>query len=989
MQSPFVLQLLGQFQLFAKSEPVPGLTSEKAQALLAYLAAEPAQPQSREMLAELLWPDRPDGVARQNLRQTLSRLQRTLPATKEPLLHTTRQTVRLNHDVVQIDLDAFTATLAAVNAHPHPSPNACLDCCQMLTAAVDQYQGDFLDGLFCDSPAFDEWVLLKRQWLQREVLRVLDILVQHHESRQAWQAAYRFAWRRVELDPLLEVAHQQVMRTLAHSGRRAAALAQYETLTRLLREELELSPATESTTLYEAIRSGQLANAESGTAIPVQSRPQPMVPHNLPPQQMPFVGRRRELQQIAERLTEPACHLLTLVGPGGVGKTRLALETARHQLLSARYPDGIFFVNLATAEDDDQFLSTVATAIEFTFPDEVQGRSARLQALVRELQEKQLLLLLDNLEQLAEDTEVPTAILNAAPNVQLLVTSRVPLHLHAEWLLDITGLSYPDAQADTAQPLATLEAVQFFNTAAQRRLADFTLSAQTLALVGELCTLTEGVPLALELAAAQARSVPLPVLVAAVEANMDSLATTMRDIPPRHRSLRAVFDHSWHLLTPPLQQLFSQLAVFRGTFTSAAATAVTGCREAALAELCAFSLLRVEESGATTAYAMHEVLRQYAAEQLSLDPLAAAHAMQQHSHYYLTLVADAEEALGSSQAAPHVAIVRAAFANIRRGWQWAVANLAMTLIRESIHGLQRYFILTSQAEEGGRLFDAALRAMATWQAEQSSVASPDYQDAQVLIAELHALRARLFFKQARYAEGIEHAQQALTIADACGALRCAILARFYWAICLLSLGEYDAAEEKLATTLQLLQQHKWPKVESDVLRSLGILADQQHDLPKARRFYEAALAIGQTLDDPRGTSASLGNLGSICRQQGDFVAAKTFLAQSLSIHRAIGDRSSEGRTLTHLGELAMDLEEFGAAEQSLGESIHLLRELGEEHYAADALVVLGRVYQQQGRIALAIACWEEALPIYVAANEAPQLNEVRAYLQSVQTQGSA
>jgi tetratricopeptide (TPR) repeat protein len=386
---------------------------------------------------------------------------------------------------------------------------------------------------------------------------------------------------------------------------------------------------------------------------------------------------------------------------------------------------------------------------------------------------------------------------------------------------------------------------------------------------------------------------------------------------------------------------------------------------------------------------MHEVLHQYAVEQLQLAPVEAAATYRQHSHYYLTLVAEAEERLGSSQAATSAAEVRAAFEQIRSGWQWAVANVELPAMQQSMHGLLRYFVLTSQAEEGGRMFDAALRAVSAWLAAQAKLDHAAEQSTKCLLAELHALRARLFFKQARYAEGVDHAQQALlladsvadSVADSAGAHRAATLANLYWGICLLSQGAYEAAEVKLRATLAWARSHPWPKLESDALRALGILADQQQDLPAARHFYQASLAISQSLDDPRGTSAALGNLGSICRQQGDFTAARTFLEQSRAIHRTIGDRSSEGRTLTHLGELALDLEEYADAERYLGESINVLRELGEEHYAADALVVLGRVYQQQGRMALAVACWEEALPIYEAANEVPGLTEVRGYLQ--------
>lgn len=407
---------------------------------------------------------------------------------------------------------------------------------------------------------------------------------------------------------------------------------------------------------------------------------------------------------------------------------------------------------------------------------------------------------------------------------------------------------------------------------------------------------------------------------------------------------------------------------------------VTGCAVAELEQLCRYSLLYEAEDAPAPRYALHEMLRQYAAEQLQLDRTHAVATYRQHSHYYLMMVAAAEERLSSSQAAQAVAAVQAAFDNMRSAWQWAVANGDFESLAQSMHGLLRYFILTSQAEEGGQLFAGALRAVTTWAAQQAG-GEPA---AQSLLADLHALRARLFFKQARYRDGEAHAQQALALAEAVGAPRPATLANLYWGICLLSQGEYAAAEEKLHRTLTLARQHPWPKLESDALRALGMLADEQNDLAKARHFYEAALAIAQDLDDPRGTSATVGNLGSICRQQGDFSAARAFLEQSLAVHRAIGDRSSEGRTLTHLGELALDLEEYGEAERLLGESIHLLRALGGEHYVADALVGLGQLYRRQERNDLAVACWEEAMAIYEAANEAPAVAAVRAYLDAVQ-----
>ncbi len=1007
MAQQFQLLLMGPCQLFYKAQPVAGLSSAKMQALLAYLAVEAEQAHTREFLAELLWPERPAGLARQNLRQTLTRLQRALPsaAVAEPLLLITRQGLQFNQaSATWVDLTAFTTVLTATQQHTHTARHQCQLCCQQLASAVTHYRGDFLLGLAADSPAFEEWALLKREWLRRAVLQALDTLVQHQEAQQDWETAYQYAWRRVELDPLLEAAHQQVMRALAADGRRNEALAQYETLCRLLLDEIGVEPARETTALYEAIYDGALDKV-TGWQGDTVSQPVPPHPvtlssrHDLPVHHTPFHGRQRELVQLEERLADPHCHLLTLVGPGGAGKTRLALEAAHR--VADHYRDGIWFVDLSTVETAEQLLFAVADALAYPFPDQAEDEAARLTALTDYLQAKALLLLLDNYEQLTDFVALPLALLERAPGVQLLVTSRQPLHLHAEWLLDIAGLAYPadpsaDPSMESALPLAQYEAVQFFAALAQRLLADFTLSPQTTPLVGRLCWLVQGMPLALELAAAQLRQVALPTLVTAISRNLDVLATTMRDVPERHRTLRAVFDQSWALLDPALQRLFCQLAVFHGPFTAAAATSVTATAPDLLTHLQQASLLRsitvdavadavvgavVDAAPATEVrYALHLVLHQYAAEKLAAQPELAGATHARHAQTYLALVAAEEATLQGAAMAAAVARLRRELDNIRAAWQWAATHGNVAALAESAHGLLRYFVITSQSDVGISLFGTAITAL-----RDQPTSTPPTAEAQHLLADLYALRARLFFRAARYADAIADARAVLAVAELVQATKPATLANLYWGMCLVYQGEYAAARPKLEACRALAQSIQWRKLEGDSLRALGIVADHEENLPQARTYYEASLVICREIDDPRGLSACLGNLGSICRRQGDFGAAKAFLEQSLAIHRDLGDRSSEGRTFSHLGELSVDLEEYAQAERFFTKALHLLRAIGEAHHAADALTSLGELYQRQGNPQEAIRCWQEALSIYTAANETANLQRVQGYLQGVQT----
>lgn len=999
MEAHFVLNLLGQFQLTVDNQPLIGLTSEKIQALIAYLAVEQGRTHTREYLAELLWPDRPEGVARQNLRQSLSRLQRAIPTGDASLLQITRKEIRFLRDSnIQVDVIQFLTLIEATRTHAHDSVADCPDCCHNLALAVALYRGDFLIGCHLNSPLFEEWRLLKEEWLRNEMLQALDQLIQHHERCQQWREVYRYGQRSIVIDSLREVTHQQVMRSLAYLGQHNAAIEQYALLVQLLQDEFGVVPSTTTTALYNAIRDQQVGTEPAITARVASVNPQVAIPTNLPVQHTPFVGRQLESLRITARMAEPECHLLTLVGPGGAGKTRLALEMAAQQIqrIPQPYPDGIFFVALNTVEDEEQLLTAIAAAIDCRLPDGTQRSEERQGALLDYLRTKCLLLVLDNYEQLVACTDLVLAMIAEAPGVQLLVTSRVPLHLRAEWLFDIAGLNYPDAQdlvidtlpallnPQSAEALVNFESVQFFWRAAQRLLVDFPFSAQTMLAIGRLCRLTEGLPLALELAAAQIRQVPLPVLVEAVQQNMDHLTTTMRDVPARHRSLRAVFDHSWLLLPPPLQAVFRRLAVFRGTFVAEAAIAVVGCERDALTQLVAYSLLREDSVDAQASrYALHEVLRQYAIEQLQTDPAEEQQVKRRHGNYYLSLVAAQSAQITNVEAPQAIAALQRAIANIRVGWQWAIDTQEHALIDAAIAPLLRYFVMTGQSEEGGHWVDYALRQAIHWEAESTEI-SPEKRIArQHLHAELHATRARLFHKQAQYRAAIDHAEQALTIAVACAASHAAASALMYWGVCLINMGDYDEAETKLHQALAWAEPDGQEAVACDVLRTLGTLAGRRNNLAAARQYYSDALAISQRIGHLRGTSATLGNLGLICRQLGHFDESRRLLLESLAIHRQIEDRSSEGRTLILLGELSLDLEEYKAAEAYCKNALQLLRSLSEEQYVADALTVLGTLSLRQNKSMRAQEYWEAAAKIYMAVQEWPMLEEVHQYLNGL------
>ena len=490
------LALLGSFEVRLNGEPVRGLTSEKIRALLAYLAVEADRAHSREQLAELLWPDRAPGIALQNLRQSLTRLQRLLPqpSALHRFLTITRHTVQFNlASDVWLDSSTFETARAAYQQHTHKRLDQCRQCAPHLEALANLYRGEFLADLIADSAAFEEWAVLKREWYRREALAALDHLTRRLEWQGRYEQAYQTAWRQIKIDPLREAAHAQVMRNLALSGHQREALLQYENLRQLLHTELNVEPAAATTTLLEQIRDGSLSQAANASAQR----------HNLPRQFSPLVGRETELTQLDDWLDDDACALLTIWGPGGVGKTRLAIEVARQRV--ARYRDGVTYVPLAAITRPDRLIATMAASLGATFA----GRLDPQQQLLNYLRDKELLLVLNNFEQLIAGVDLIAAILEHAPGVRIIVTSREALKLRAEWLYQLDGL--PVAERDDSA------AVQLFIQTAQRARRDFTYTRANAPAILRLCQFVEGLPLAIELAASQVRNHTCAEIAAAPE----------------------------------------------------------------------------------------------------------------------------------------------------------------------------------------------------------------------------------------------------------------------------------------------------------------------------------------------------------------------------------------------------------------------------------------------------------------------------------------
>ena len=601
----------------------------KALALLACLAVE-KHPHRRDSLAAFLWPEYDQSGARGRLRRTLSSLNRCLG---EGYLDADRENVELVENAdLWLDVDAFQKALSACETHAHLPGTACTECQAWLEEAVALYRDDFLTGFSLpDSLAFDDWARYQSQHLQKELGGALERLADILAVQGLFDDAITHSLRWLSLDLLREAAHRCLMRLYALSDQEPAALRQFQRCQRTLKEELGVPPSPQTVELMARIRAGE--------SLERAAEPRPRVPHNLPPQPTRFVGREKELKQLGDLIADPDVRLITIVGPGGIGKTRLALTVAERVLNRAApaFLDGVFFVPLAQISGSEELAPVVAEALSFQLGGPEESRTARQQVLDF-LREKRILLVLDNFEHLLGSTTQDRTdhgagfiadVLRTAPEVQLLVTSRERLPLREEQAFLIAGLESAGEETDDAVKYA---AAQLFLQAARRAERSFELAAGEVATLTRICRLLEGMPLAIELAAAWVDVLPLADIASEIQRGLDFLATEWQDAPERHRSVRAAIDASWRRLTERERTTFAQLCVFRGGFTREAAREVAGADLRTLANLVEKSLLSFSRE--QERYDVHELLRQYGSDRLAADPELERAAHDRHSAFF-------------------------------------------------------------------------------------------------------------------------------------------------------------------------------------------------------------------------------------------------------------------------------------------------------------------------------------------------------------------
>ena len=700
------LELLGGLHITHDSATVRGFVSTKAQALLCYLAVT-GRPHLRAALATLFWGEASEAKARKNLRDVLSNLRRLL----EPHLTVTRDAVAFAHGAPYwLDVRQFQDEIKAASAGSLSADRQV----ERLWAALALYKGDLLHGFHVrDAAEFDEWARGLREQLRQQVLDALQLLADYHLSRDEHEQSMGALRRLLTIDPWAEGVHRQLMRQLMHRGQREVALQQYEVCRRTLEAELGLEPAAETIDLYEQIRAGRVLTRHPSAQLAPSRR------HNLPAAPTSLLGRETELAHVDALMHAPDSRLVTICGPGGVGKTSLALQVARAAL--TRFQDGVWFVDLTALTDPALVSAAIARVLDIQESGN-QGLGASLEAYLRD---RQLLLVVDNFEHLLGAAPVIARLLAATTRLVVLATSRAPLHVRGEHELPLDPLAPPET-TDLAT-VALSPAARLFVERAQAILPSFQLTPANAREIAEICAHLDGMPLAIELAAARVKLLPPHDLLLRLEQRVPGrlkvLAGGARDLPERHQTLRATLNWSYNLLSAYEQRLFRWLAVFGSSCTLAAVEAVCADMDASIdilegvASLLDKSLIRqapLPASGNRRSltieprFSMFETIREYARELLERSGEAKVlHA--RHAEYYVRLAEQVEPALsGGPQQATLLRWLVEEHDNLRLAFTWAVQEQHVQIALRLTTALRRFWLIHGPISEGRTWLGLAL-----------------------------------------------------------------------------------------------------------------------------------------------------------------------------------------------------------------------------------------------------------------------------------------
>ena len=849
-------RLLGPLEVVSEGPP-PNLGSPKQRALLALLLLNANEVVSRDRLIEALWGESAPSTAAHAIDVYVSRLRKALAQREDaaPRLHT-----RSPGYVLEVAPDAFDVEqferLRAEGARA-------LEERQLEVAA-----GKLREALaLWRGPALVDFAY--EPFAQDEIARLEELRLATLERRiEADLALARQAELVPELEalvaahPLRERLRAQLMLALYRVGRQADALAVYRETRRLLQAELGLEPAP-------FLRDIEAAILRQDAGLGVEA-PELRSRRHLPAPATAFIGRELEVREVCSLLRNDA-RLLTLTGPGGIGKTRLAIEAAG--ALADRFPDGVFFVDLASTLEAALVAPTIAHALGLR----EAGESEPVDALAEHLRERRLLLVLDNFEQIEASAPLVGDLLRASQGLKALVTSRSPLRLYGESEYVVPPLSLP-ARSSADQRADESEAVALFVARARAARRGFEPTAPA---IHEICIRLDGLPLALELAAARTRELSPERMLEALPQRLELASEGPRDVPARQRTLRATLDWSHNLLEEREQTCFARLAVFAGGWTSEAAAAVAGADAEVLRALVDKSLL-VEADRETARFAMLETIREFAAERLNV--LAGADDLRQrHAEHFCAMAEQVEREFVDGIDDPRpLDRLEQEHDNLRAALGWLEATGQADMELGFASALKLFWWVRGHLSEGRRWLEEAL--------EHAELQPP-------LRAKGLAAAGVLAYKQA----------------------------------------DYDRAKKLWEASLELHRSLGDTSGVAQTLAELGGVAAAEGEYDEATVLYEQSRDLYRELRDEVSLGTVLANLGDIALNRGDYDAAADQCEEALALQRELGDKEGPAISLFNLSRAELGRGRDSEAAAALAESLDLAQAIGYRELIAYGL----------------------------------------------------
>lgn len=754
-----------------------------------------------------------------------------------------------------------------------------------------------------------------------------------------------------------------------------------------LAEVLEVPAAERATFLQVARRKERGApqrEVEAPNAGRIQSHPaRTRSGLSLPTPSLPLIGRDGEIAVLKDLFTRPQCRLVTIVGPGGIGKTRLAIQLAAE--LAAQFADGAAFVALAPLASADALPAAIAEATGLAFQDAGEPRKQ----MVDYLRPRRMILVLDCIEHLLSEeatADLVATLLEQAPELSILVTSRERLNLQREWIFEVQGLSMPPLPASGTDyvSLALIEAypsVALFLQHARRLNPGFQPTPAECAAIARICRSVEGLPLGIELSAAWAPALSCAEIAAEIERGIDFLSVSARDMAERHRSIRAVFDHSWRLLSADEQRVLRRLAVFRGSFTRRAAETVAGANLGLLSALVAKSLVR---RMGEKRYDLHELIAQYSAGQLQ----AAGEELfisQAHAEYFLGLAGSYLPRLQSADQRNALADLNLDIDNLRGAWNWAVAHALVHPLQQAAWALWYFVDMRNMYREEASLF---LRAEQALQALQTSRGAGDPM-LEVTLGQIRTWRAFAGFRLGQVDEGRRLLGDSLSVFRRHGAQ--AELADALWVYGLLGWlsGEFDDAAQALRESLALNQSLARPWQVAFVPVVLGAVRHDQGAYSEAYALLRQGLDLCLALGVPRNIAFALGLLARTVRVLGYHDDLQGLMSEHLRLATEMEDHSTFAFVLENLALAIQAGDDPEAARQYFGQAIDHYVELGDLWSASRTLSYAGQFELAQGAVAEAQRCFHRSFETAMGAQSDANAMDALVGLAEVKCQQNA